>query len=110
MERFNELKHLDVNQDVMKAAYDMLQWSTYTFDEYMNDLIAPIPLHLPLKNELKLSQIQITEQIDNIESLSLTDDMSSILQRDETQPTKHKLYDIEQYYPSAKRYNCEFSN
>ena len=49
--------NINVNEEELKQVSRQLNWTSSSFDEYLDGLIAPIPLQRPLKKETKLIDV-----------------------------------------------------
>ncbi|ELP90540.1 hypothetical protein EIN_019290 [Entamoeba invadens IP1] len=104
--RFKELQQMDMTDETLSEVSQMLNWTNYSFDEYMDGLIYPIPLHRPVYKEQRLSLIFNKAENSNtqIESIVLPDNLCDVLEMDYFTPTRTKADISMDHLPNMKRY------
>ncbi|GAB1227398.1 hypothetical protein ENUP19_0339G0004 [Entamoeba nuttalli] len=89
--KFFELKKMEMTDDALGEVCQMLNWTSFSFDEYMEGLIAPIPLQQPIYKEPKLSDlVNLDENTEEIDVISLPENFCQILEEDFYSTTKVK--------------------
>ena len=74
--------NVKLNEEELKTISKQLNWTSYSFDEYMDGLIAPIALQSPLKNEKKLSDIVTSKPQSSFPKLQLPSNINEILEQE----------------------------
>lgn len=96
--------NISVNEDELKQVSRQLNWTSSSFDEYLDGLIAPIPLQRPKRNETKLMDVvQSNNTKQKYVKIQLPNNITEILEQDFY--TVNKTQDNNLYAPYQIKFN-----